>query len=83
MLFFFLNAYLFIYFEREREKRGHGVHAEEGQRERERENPKQAPHCQHRARGMWGLSSGQQDYDLTCPEHQELDAWGCLGGSVS
>ena len=41
---FFIIFKMFIYFwERE-------ITSGEGQREREREDPKQAPHCQHRAR---------------------------------
>ena len=40
-----LFSSVFIYFER------NSTQAGEGQREREGENPKQAPHCQHRARG--------------------------------
>ena len=53
-------SWLFIYFERERGK----AQAEEGQTVRERENPKQAPHCQHRARhGTW--THQPWDHDLS------------------
>ena len=58
---FLLIFFKFIYLLRER---GEGGREGGGQRERERENPKQAPHCQHRA---WcGTRSHKLwDYDLS------------------
>ena len=71
---FFLSSQMhfffkFIYFERERERESARVG--EGQRERERENPKQALHCQHRARhGAQTHEPG--DHDLS--RNQESDS---------
>ena len=52
---YIFNVYLFILRER--------VQTGEGQGEREAENPKQAPHCQHRAQCGAGTQE-PQDHDL-------------------
>ena len=60
---------LFIYFESERERERE--RAGEGQRER-RENPKQVPHCQHRA---WHGARTQEPWDHDLNQNQELDTY--------
>ena len=73
--FFDLFIYLFIYLlrerERERERARARAHEQGRGRERERENPKQAPHCQHRAQRE-AQTNEQRDHDLS--QNQELDA---------
>ena len=71
-LFFFFNIYLFILEggEREREReREREIQAGGGARIEEKENPRQAPHCQHRAR------HGAQSQDHEIMTRAEIKNW--------